>query len=54
MSEDQARRQELANKFPEMEQHFQAVKEEIYEPQIERLGETNKEQKERAKEPNPS
>lgn len=51
MSEDQARRQELVNKFPDVDQHFQAIKGEIYEPQVERLGETKQEQKERAKKP---
>jgi type VI protein secretion system component VasA len=50
LSQDQSRRQELANKFPEVEQHFQEIKQEIYEPQIERLGETTKEQKKRAQE----
>lgn len=50
-SKDKARREELANKFPEVDQHFQEIKKEIYEPQIERLGETKKEQKNRAKNP---
>lgn len=48
--EDKSRREELANKFPEMDQRFQEIKQEINEPQIERLGETTKEQKQRAKE----
>lgn len=45
MSENEARREELANKYPEVEQHFQEIKQEISEPQIEHLGETKKEQK---------
>lgn len=48
MNKDE-RRDMLAKKYPEVEEHFQEVKKEIYEPQIERLGETNKEQKKRAK-----
>ena len=44
MSKDEIRREVLADKYPEVEQHFQEVKKEIYEPQIERLGETKKEQ----------
>lgn len=47
MSKDEARRKVLADKYPEVEQHFQDVKKEIYEPHIERLGETKKEQKQR-------
>ncbi|WP_170932745.1 hypothetical protein [Desulfosporosinus sp. FKB] len=47
MSKDKARREELAAKYPEAEQHFQNIKQEMYEPQIERLGETKKEQKQR-------
>lgn len=43
------RRDMLAQKYPEVEEHFQEIKNEIYEPQVERLGETNKEQKKRAK-----
>lgn len=49
MSKDEARRKVLANKYPEVEQHFQEIKQEIFEPQIERLGETTKEQKQRTK-----
>lgn len=45
MSKDKKRREELANKYPEVEQHFQEIKNEMYEPQVERLGETEKEQK---------
>lgn len=45
MSNDETRRKELANKYPEVEQHFQEIKNEMYEPQVERLGETEKEQK---------
>jgi hypothetical protein len=44
MSKDETRREVLANKYPEVEQHFEAIKQEMYEPQIERLGETKKEQ----------
>ncbi|AFM00325.1 hypothetical protein Desde_1936 [Desulfitobacterium dehalogenans ATCC 51507] len=51
MSKDKARREELANKFPEMDQRFQEIKSEINEPQIERLGETLEEQRKRAKNP---
>ncbi|MGE4273400.1 MAG: hypothetical protein ACRKFN_05030 [Desulfitobacterium sp.] len=39
-----ARREELANKFPEMDQRFQEIKSEINGP-LERLGDTAKEQK---------
>ncbi|WP_425802391.1 hypothetical protein [Desulfitobacterium sp. Sab5] len=42
MNKDE-RREMLAKKYPEAEEHFQEIKKEIYEPQIERLGETNKE-----------
>lgn len=45
MSKDQSRRETLANKYPEVEEHFQEIKSGIYEPQIEHLGETSKEQK---------
>lgn len=49
-NEDEAtRRKNLANKFPEMEQHFEELKKEIYEPQVERLGETKKEQNQRTR-----
>lgn len=51
MSKDDARREELAKKFPEMDQRFQELKSEISEPQIERLGETAEEQRKRAKNP---
>ncbi|AGA67926.1 hypothetical protein Desdi_0380 [Desulfitobacterium dichloroeliminans LMG P-21439] len=44
MSKGKARRQELANKFPEMDQRFQELKSEINGPH-ERLGDTAKEQK---------
>lgn len=49
MSKDETRRKVLANKFPEMEEHFQEIKNEMYEPQIERLGETKKEQNQQTK-----
>lgn len=47
MSKDESRRKVLADKYPEVEQHFQEIKQGIYEPHIERLGQTNKEQKQR-------
>lgn len=47
LSKDEARRKVLADKYPEVEQHFQEIKQEINEPQIERLGGTKKEQKQR-------
>lgn len=47
MSKDEARRKVLADKYPDVEQHFQDIKQEMFEPQIERLGETKKEQKKR-------
>jgi hypothetical protein len=50
LSKDESRREVLADKFPEVEEHFQEIKQEIYEPQIERLGETTNEQKKRAQE----
>ncbi|MDQ7093871.1 hypothetical protein REC12_09725 [Desulfosporosinus sp. PR] len=49
MSKNETRREVLANKYPEVEQHFQEIKNEMYEPQVERLGETKKEQKKRTK-----
>jgi hypothetical protein len=55
LSNEETRREVLANKYPEMEQHFQEVKKGIYEPPIERLGQTTKEQKQEGLEPiNPS
>jgi hypothetical protein len=51
LSKDESRREELINKFPDVDEHFQAIKQEIYEPQVERLGETKKEQKQRAQNP---
>ncbi|WP_407306801.1 hypothetical protein [Desulfosporosinus sp. SB140] len=47
MSKNESRREVLTNKYPEVEQHFQDIKDEMYEPQVERLGETKKEQKKR-------
>lgn len=47
MSKNESRREALADKYPEVEEHFQEIMKEVHEPQIERLGETNKEQKER-------
>lgn len=43
-NKDETRREVLADKFPEMEQHFEELKKQDYEPKIERLGQTNKEQ----------
>lgn len=43
-NKDDTRREVLANKFPEMEQHFQELKKQAYEPKVERLGQTDKEQ----------
>ena len=48
-NKDETRREILADKFPQMEQHFQEIKKEINEPQIERLGETKKEQSRRTR-----
>ena len=48
MSKDE-RRKVLADKYPEVEQHFQEIKQAINEPQIEHLGETDKEQKQQSK-----
>ncbi len=50
MSKDESRRKVLADKYPEVEQHFQEIKQEIYEPQVERLGQTIKEQKQQTRE----
>ncbi len=46
-NKSETRRDILSDKFPQMEQHFQEIKKEIYEPQIERLGETKETQKQR-------
>lgn len=43
MSKNESRRKELADKFPEMDQHFQELKKQDYEPKIERLGQAKKE-----------
>jgi hypothetical protein len=42
MSKKDARREELAKKFPDVEEHFQEVKKGIYQPKIDRLGESSK------------
>ncbi len=34
----------IKDKYPQMVQKFEEIKKEVYEPQIERLGETKKEQ----------
>lgn len=39
--------EEIKDKYTEMEQRFEAVKKEAFEPQIERLGETKGEQNQR-------
>jgi hypothetical protein len=48
---DETRREILADKFPQMDQKFKEVEKEVFEPQIERLGKTSKEQKQRSKQP---
>lgn len=42
---DETRREILADKFPQMDQKYKEVEKEVFEPQIERLGKTGKEQK---------
>lgn len=44
LSTNNPRRETLANKYPEMEQHFQEIKKDMYKPKIDRLGETKEEQ----------
>lgn len=44
---DEPRRDVLADKYPNMEQHFEEIKDQAYEPKIERLGQTDKEQTQR-------
>ncbi|MCO1603412.1 hypothetical protein [Desulfosporosinus nitroreducens] len=44
-NKDESGREVLAEKFPEMDQHFQELKKQSYEPKIERLGQTKKEQR---------
>ena len=44
---NETKREVLANKYPQEAQHFEEVKKEAYEPQIERLGQTKGEQKQR-------
>ena len=44
-TKDESRREVLADKYPEMEQHFQELKKQANEPKIERFGETKKEQR---------
>ncbi|SHI25792.1 hypothetical protein [Desulfosporosinus lacus] len=44
-NKDESRREVLSDKFPEMDQHFQELKKQAYEPKIERLGQTKKEQR---------
>lgn len=38
---------QIKDKYPQMVQKFEEIKKEVYEPQIERLGETKGEQKQR-------
>lgn len=45
---DEARREVLEDKFPEMAEHFQELKEQANERKIERLGDTKKEQRTRS------
>ncbi len=44
-NENETRREVLADKYPELDQNFQELKEQAYEPKIERLGQTTKEQR---------
>lgn len=44
-NKDETRKEVLADKFPEMDEHFKELKKQAYEPKIERLGQTTKEQK---------
>ena len=44
-NKDESRREVLADKFPEMQEHFEGLKKQAYEPKIERLGQTKKEQR---------
>ncbi|SDH80706.1 hypothetical protein [Desulfosporosinus hippei] len=44
---NESRRENLADKFPEMDEHFQELKKQDYEPKIERLGQTKKDQRAR-------
>jgi len=53
---DEARREvsaselgQINDKYPQMVQKFEELKNEVYEPQIERLGETKTEQNQRTK-----
>ena len=48
-NKDETRRDVLADKYPEIDQNFKEIKEEAYEPQIERLGQIKEEQRQRAK-----
>lgn len=47
-NKDDTRGEVLADKFPEMEQHFQELKKQAYEPKVERLGQTDKQQTKQA------
>ncbi|WP_291299990.1 hypothetical protein [Desulfosporosinus sp. BICA1-9] len=47
-NQDQTRREVLANKYPEMDEHFEQLKNQANEPKIERLGGNNKKQKQRS------
>jgi len=53
-NKDEARRKvsasklgQIQDKYPQMVQKFEEIKKEVYEPQIERLGETKGEQSQR-------
>lgn len=39
---DETRREVLADKFPQMDEHFKEIKNQAYEPKIERLGQNKK------------
>lgn len=42
---NESKREALADKFPDMDQRFEELKKQAYEPKIERLGQTKKEQR---------
>ena len=44
---DETKKVVLADKYPQMAQNFEEVKEQAFEPQIERLGQTKGQQKQR-------
>lgn len=50
-NKDETKREVLADKFPQMDQKFEEVEKGVFEPKIERLGKTIKEQQQRSKQP---